>query len=61
MENNLRLCFDPFQKDRVPDDYDQQLPEQKAIYRFMRIIFTAAQLTAECAIVTLVSTEIFCS
>ncbi|CAF1637992.1 unnamed protein product, partial [Adineta ricciae] len=47
----------PLTKDRVPDDYDQQLPEQKAIYRFMRIIFTAAQLTAECAIVTLVYLE----
>ncbi|CAF1387801.1 unnamed protein product, partial [Adineta steineri] len=41
----------------LPDDYDQQIPEQKAIYRFMRILFTAAQLTAECAIVTLVYLE----
>ncbi|CAF1196189.1 unnamed protein product [Adineta steineri] len=47
----------PLTKDRVPDDYDQQIPEQKAIYRFMRILFTAAQLTAECAIVTLVYLE----
>ncbi|CAF4282428.1 unnamed protein product, partial [Rotaria sp. Silwood2] len=43
----------PLTKDPVPDDYDQQIPEQKTIYRFMRILFTAAQLTAECAIVTL--------
>ncbi|CAF1371716.1 unnamed protein product [Rotaria sp. Silwood1] len=47
----------PLTKDFVPDDYDQQIPEQKTIYRFMRILFTAAQLTAECAIVTLVYLE----
>ncbi|CAF2605298.1 unnamed protein product [Rotaria sp. Silwood2] len=47
----------PLTKDPVPDDYDQQIPEQKTIYRFMRILFTAAQLTAECAIVTLVYLE----
>jgi hypothetical protein len=39
----------------VPDDYETQIPEQKTIYRFMRTLFTAAQLTAECAIVTLVN------
>ena len=35
-------------------DYDKQIPEQKTIYRFLRNLFTAQQLTAECAIVTLV-------
>lgn len=47
----------PLTKDPVPLNYDQQVPEQKTIYRFMRILFTAAQLTAECAIVTLIYLE----
>ncbi|CAF1042531.1 unnamed protein product [Adineta steineri] len=47
----------PLSKDLVPNDYDTQVPEQKLIYRFMRNLFTAAQLTAECAIVTLVYLE----
>lgn len=38
----------------MPEDYDKIVPEQKTIYRFLRVLFTAAQLTAECAIVTLV-------
>ncbi|CAF0740098.1 unnamed protein product [Didymodactylos carnosus] len=44
-------------RDPVPDDYDELVPEHKVIYRFLRILFTAAQLTAECAIVTLVYLE----
>ncbi|CAF3174970.1 unnamed protein product [Rotaria socialis] len=59
--NKTMSIFDeklhPLTKDPVPDDYDQQMTEQKTIYRFMRILFTAAQLTAECAIVTLVYLE----
>lgn len=43
------------QKSEVPPDYDKHDPEQKQIYRFVRTLFSAAQLTAECAIVTLVS------
>lgn len=39
----------------MPPDYDKHNPEQKQIYRFVRTLFSAAQLTAECAIVTLVS------
>ena len=54
VQTKFEARFSSSQKDPVPDDYDQQIPEQKTIYRFMRIIFTAAQLTAECAIVTLV-------
>ena len=42
------------QRDQVPDDYDRRDPEHKHIYRFVRTLFSAAQLTAECAIVTLV-------
>lgn len=45
------------QKSEVPPDYDKHEPEQKQIYRFVRTLFSAAQLTAECAIVTLVSIQ----
>ena len=47
------------QKDLVPDDYDRRDPEHKTIYRFIRTLFNAAQLTAECAIVTLVGHQDF--
>lgn len=47
----------PLAKDQVPDDYDRRDPEHKIIYRFVRNLFNAAQLTAECAIVTLVYLE----
>ncbi|XP_071389254.1 cyclin-Y-like isoform X5 [Centroberyx affinis] len=47
----------PLSKSEVPLDYDQHDPEQKQIYRFVRTLFSAAQLTAECAIVTLVYLE----
>lgn len=43
------------QKEPVPDDYSSMDPEHRLIYRFVRTLFSAAQLTAECAIVTLVS------
>uniref|UniRef100_A0A8K9V9C4 Cyclin Y n=1 Tax=Oncorhynchus mykiss TaxID=8022 RepID=A0A8K9V9C4_ONCMY len=47
----------PLSKSEVPSDYDKHNPEQKQIYRFVRTLFSAAQLTAECAIVTLVYVE----
>ncbi|XP_035981704.1 cyclin-Y isoform X4 [Fundulus heteroclitus] len=47
----------PLTKSEVPADYDKYDPEQKQIYRFVRTLFSAAQLTAECAIVTLVYLE----
>ncbi|XP_067329852.1 cyclin-Y-like isoform X1 [Channa argus] len=47
----------PLSKAEVPLDYDHHDPEQKQIYRFVRTLFSAAQLTAECAIVTLVYLE----
>lgn len=43
------------QREKVPDDYAVVDPEHKLIYRFIRTLFSSAQLTAECAIVTLVS------
>nr|XP_020464607.1 cyclin-Y isoform X2 [Monopterus albus] len=47
----------PLSKSDLPADYDKHDPEQKQIYRFVRTLFSAAQLTAECAIVTLVYLE----
>ncbi|KAJ8396330.1 hypothetical protein AAFF_G00019070 [Aldrovandia affinis] len=44
-------------RDHVPEDYSRIDPEHKLIYRFVRTLFSAAQLTAECAIVTLVYLE----
>lgn len=46
------------QREKVPDDYSVVDPEHKLIYRFIRTLFSSAQLTAECAIVTLVTTHI---
>ncbi|KAI1899756.1 hypothetical protein AGOR_G00065030 [Albula goreensis] len=47
----------PLSRDHVPEDYSRTDPEHKLIYRFVRTLFSAAQLTAECAIVTLVYLE----
>ncbi|XP_055296369.1 cyclin-Y [Sitodiplosis mosellana] len=47
----------PLTRDPVPDDFDQINPEHRQIYKFLRTLFNAAQLTAECAIITLVYLE----
>lgn len=47
----------PLTRDPVPDNYDQHNPEHRHIYKFIRTLFNAAQLTAECAIITLVYLE----
>uniref|UniRef100_A0A3B4XAJ2 Cyclin Y n=1 Tax=Seriola lalandi dorsalis TaxID=1841481 RepID=A0A3B4XAJ2_SERLL len=58
IKNRYDKCFQSFiQKSEIPADYDKHDPEQKQIYRFVRTLFSAAQLTAECAIVTLVYLE----
>ncbi|XP_073927677.1 cyclin-Y-like protein 1 isoform X2 [Castor canadensis] len=44
----------PLTREKVPEEYFKHDPEHKFIYRFVRTLFSAAQLTAECAIVTLV-------
>ena len=41
----------------MPEDYHKNIPDQRYIYKFMKNLFTAAQLTAECAIVTLIYLE----
>lgn len=47
----------PLTRDTVPDDYDAHNPEHRQIYKFVRTLFNAAQLTAECAIITLIYLE----
>ena len=53
------MCVCVLQKDKVSDDYALKDPEHKTIYRFIRTLFNTAQLTAECAIVMLVSWPYF--
>lgn len=47
----------PLTKEPVPDDYYKKEPDHKAIYKFLRQLFTSAQLNAECAIIMLVYLE----
>lgn len=47
----------PLTRDGVNNDYDKHNPEHRQIYKFVRTLFNAAQLTAECAIITLVYLE----
>ncbi|XP_068612446.1 cyclin-Y-like protein 1 [Brachionichthys hirsutus] len=47
----------PLSREKVPSDYSVVDPEHKLIYRFIRTLFSSAQLTAECAIVTLIYLE----
>ncbi|XP_061633691.1 cyclin-Y-like protein 1 isoform X2 [Phyllopteryx taeniolatus] len=47
----------PLSHEKVADNYSAVNPEHKLIYRFIRMLFSSAQLTAECAIVTLVYLE----
>ncbi|KAL1490948.1 hypothetical protein ABEB36_011616 [Hypothenemus hampei] len=49
----------PLTRDGAGDDYNKHHnnPEHRQIYKFVRTLFNAAQLTAECAIITLVYLE----
>lgn len=53
----ISSSMNSLQKDEVSDDYDCYNPEHREIYKFVRTLFNAAQLTAECAIITLVYLE----
>ena len=53
----LKSNYFPYQRDPVPPDYDKYNPDHRQIYKFIRTLFNAAQLTAECAIITLVYLE----
>ena len=37
------LCFD-YQRDPLPRDYDTYNPEHRDVYRFVKILFSAAQV-----------------
>ncbi|KAK3733714.1 hypothetical protein QZH41_011234 [Actinostola sp. cb2023] len=47
----------PLTHDPVPSNYNQLDPEHRHIYKFIKTLFHAAQLTAEYAIITLVYLE----
>jgi len=47
----------PITRDVVSADYNRYNPDHRQIYKFIRTLFNAAQLTAECAIITLVYLE----
>nr|CAG4641752.1 EOG090X07IC [Eurycercus lamellatus] len=47
----------PLSKDSVSNDYSRYNPDHRQVYKFVRTLFNAAQLTAECAIITLIYLE----
>jgi len=47
----------PLTRENVTEDYNKYNPDHRQIYKFIRTLFNAAQLTAECAIITLVYLE----
>ncbi|KAL3314103.1 hypothetical protein Ciccas_007288 [Cichlidogyrus casuarinus] len=47
----------PIQSEPLADDYAYTNPEQKCVHRFIRLLFQHAQLSPECAIVTMVYLE----
>jgi hypothetical protein len=55
------LIFDekehPLTREEVPPHYADYTPDHKIIYKFIKTLFHAAQLTAECAIITLIYME----
>ena len=57
MIDYLILANDLFQHDPDNVEYNKYNPEHRKIHRFIRTLFNAAQLTAECPIITLVYLE----
>ena len=46
-----------FRQNGLAEDYFNRNPDHKQIYKFIRVLFNSAQLTAECAIITLIYLE----
>lgn len=47
----------PLTKEEVPVHYGDYTPDHKVVYKFIKTLFHAAQLTAECGIITLIYLE----
>ncbi|XP_057398705.1 cyclin-Y-like protein 1 isoform X2 [Balaenoptera acutorostrata] len=47
----------PLTREKIPEEYFEHDPEHEFIYRFVYTLFSAALLTADCAVVTLVYLE----
>ncbi|XP_064388947.1 cyclin-Y-like protein 1 [Halichondria panicea] len=47
----------PLTKEEIPSHYGDYTPDHKLIYKFIKTLFHAAQLTAECGIITLIYLE----
>lgn len=47
----------PLQNEPIPSDYGTHDPDHRVVYRFIRTLFQMAQLSPECAIVTMVYLE----
>ncbi|XP_059770870.1 cyclin-Y-like protein 1 isoform X1 [Balaenoptera ricei] len=47
----------PLTREKIPEEYFEHDPEHEFIYRFVHTVFSAALLTADCAIVTLIYLE----
>ncbi|XP_057398221.1 cyclin-Y-like protein 1 isoform X5 [Balaenoptera acutorostrata] len=47
----------PLTREKIPEEYFEHDPEHEFIYRFVHTLFSAALLTADCAVVTLVYLE----
>ena len=56
-QSKKKYVFPTLQKDSVSNDYSRYNPDHRQVYKFVRTLFNAAQLTAECAIITLIYLE----
>jgi hypothetical protein len=57
LKSRNKYIFFLSQRETVTADYNKYNPDHRQIYKFIRTLFNAAQLTAECAIITLVYLE----
>lgn len=49
--------INPIQNERLPENYKNRDPDLRTVHRFIRTLFQMAQLSPECAIVTMVYLE----